>query len=72
MNEWNLAQYPSQQGKVAIITGANRGIVTRQLAPKKAQVGELQSPSTQSPAYPRSPRNSRYPHSSPRASPVDC
>lgn len=26
MNKWNLSQYPSQQGKVAIITGANSGI----------------------------------------------
>ena len=26
MNNWNLSQYPSQQGKVVIITGANSGI----------------------------------------------
>lgn len=26
MNNWNISQYPSQQGKVAIITGSNSGI----------------------------------------------
>ncbi len=26
MNKWNLSQYPSQKGKVAIITGSNSGI----------------------------------------------
>lgn len=26
MNKWSISQYPSQQGKVAIITGANSGI----------------------------------------------
>ncbi len=26
MNNWNLSQYPSQQGKVVIITGSNSGI----------------------------------------------
>lgn len=41
MNEWNLSQYPSQQGKVAIITGANSGIgfdAALQLAKKDMMV----------------------------------
>ena len=41
MNKWNVLQYPSQQGKVAIITGSNSGIgfeTALQLARKEMTV----------------------------------
>lgn len=41
MNKWNISQYPSQQGKVAIITGSNSGIgfeTALQLAKKNMMV----------------------------------